>query len=221
MSMVHNTKVAPRPRGRPQVRPDEETRQLVIEAAREEFHANGYAGASMVRVAERAGVSTKTMYRLIPTKAELFRNVITAKISKFILEMDQEALDALPIEEALERILISYGRLTLNEDTSFTLRLVLAECDRFPELASDFAALALQRTTERMEAWLKRQRDRGNIEVDDTLCAVGMLRGMMIMEPQRAIMLGLRALPDDVEIVERARFCARLFLQGCRPQRCS
>jgi AcrR family transcriptional regulator len=214
--MVHNTKVAARQRGRPQVRPDEETRQLIIAAAREEFHANGYAGASMVRVAERAGVSTKTMYRLIPTKAELFRSVVSDKISGFILEMDEEALDALPVDEALEHILVSYGRLTLNEDTTFTLRLVYAEGDRFPELAADFVALALRRTTETMQAWLERQRDRGFIVVDDAPAAVGMLRGMMIMEPQRALMLGLRAPPDDVEIVERARLCTRLFLEGCR-----
>src|ERR1044071_3039850 len=106
--MVHNTKVEKRPRGRPQLRPDEETRQLVIAAAREEFHASGYAGASMVRVAERAGVSTKTMYRLIPTKAELFRSVISARISRFILELDEEHLDGLPIGEALEHMLIAY-----------------------------------------------------------------------------------------------------------------
>ena len=71
MIVVHNTKVARRPRGRPQVRPDEETLQLIIAAAREEFHASGFAGASMVQVAS-GGVSTKTMYRLILTKADLF-----------------------------------------------------------------------------------------------------------------------------------------------------
>ena len=48
----------------------------MIAAAHQEFLAKGYAGASMVAVAERAGVSTKTMYRLIPTKADLFRSVV-------------------------------------------------------------------------------------------------------------------------------------------------
>ena len=219
MTVVHNTKVLKRPRGRPQTRPDEETRKLILKAARKEFHASGYAGASMGRVAERAGVSTKTLYRLIPTKAELFRNVISDKISGFMLEMDDHSLDALPIEEAPEHILTAYGKLTLNEDTTFTLRLVYAECDRFPELAADFVEIALRRTTDMMEAWLKRQRDRGRIEVEDTLTAVGMLRGMMMMEPQRAIMLGLSGPPDDAKIAARARFCARLFLDGCKSRR--
>jgi len=217
--MVHNTKVAKRPRGRPQVRPDEETRQLIIAAARDEFHARGYAGASMGRVANRAGVSTKTMYRLIPTKAELFQSVISNRISRFFLEIDEEHLDALPTEEALEHILISYGTLTLDEETPATLRLVYSECERFPEIASAFFELAIRRTTQTMERWVKRQCDRGRIEIDEPSVAVGMLRGMMIMEPQRALMFGQRTPPSRSEIARRARYCASLFLDGCRPRR--
>ena len=216
MTVVHNTKVAKRPRGRPQVRSDEETRQLIIVAAREEFHANGYAGASIVRVAQRAGVSTKTMYRLIPTKADLFRSIISERISRFVLEIDEAHLDTLPIEEALAQLLASYGTLTLDEETPLTLRLVYAECERFPEIASAFFDLAIRRTTQTMEGWFKRQTDLGRIEAHDPSMAVGMLRGMMIMEPQRALMFGQRTPPDPSEIAGRARYCARLFLDGCR-----
>ncbi len=68
--MVQIAEQTRRPRGRPPTRSDEETRQLVIEAAAEEFEANGYAGACMGDIAERAGVSTKTVYRLFPNKAD-------------------------------------------------------------------------------------------------------------------------------------------------------
>jgi hypothetical protein len=42
-----------------------------------------------------------------------------------------------------------------------------------------------------------------------------MLRGMMILDPQRATMLGQRKPPDAEEIAARAEACARLFLTGC------
>jgi AcrR family transcriptional regulator len=215
--MVLNTKVARRRRGRPQVRPDEETLDLIIAAAREEFHANGYAGASMARVAERAGVSTRTMYRLIPTKADLFRSMISDRISRFMLELDEGHLDALPIEDALEHILIAYANLSLDGETVSTLRLVFAECDRLPEIATAFSELAASRTMLPMENWLKRQGDLGRIDVDDPSAAIGMLRGMMVMEPQRALMLGQRMPPGRTEIAGRARLCVQLFLDGCRP----
>ena len=214
--MVHNTKVAMRPRGRPQLRPDEETLELIVTAAREEFHANGYAGASMAQVAERAGVSTKTMYRLVPTKTELFRNVVSSRISRFMFELDQAHLETLPLEEALEHMLVSYGNLTLADDMVATLRLVFAECGRFPEIGSAFYEMGLRRTTQTMESWLRRQCELGTIAIADPSMAVGMLRGMMIMEPQRAMMLGQRKPPGRAEIARRAQACARLFLDGCR-----
>ena len=214
--MVQNAEEPRRSRGRPQVRPDCDTRHLVIEAARQEFLANGYEAASMAAVAQRAGVSTRTLYRLIPTKAELFGNVISERIGQFLLEIDAEALDAFPLEEALERMLTAYGLLTLEAGTIVLQRLVLAEAHRFPELAADFYEVAIRGTTAAMTTWLERQCARGGIAVDNPRQAVGMLRGMMIMEPQRSAMLGREKAPDQAAIVARAKACARLFLEGCR-----
>ncbi|MDB5378551.1 MAG: TetR family transcriptional regulator [Rubritepida sp.] len=214
--MSKDAELPRRARGRPQLRPDDETRRLVIEAARHEFHASGYARASMAAVAQRAGVSTKTMYRLIPTKAELFRSVVSERISRFILALDAAAYATLPIEEALERVVLAFGTLTLDEETIALYRLVLGESDRFPEIAATFYDSAVHRTTEAMEGWLRVQCGRDLIALDDVPMATGMLRGMMIMEPQRAVMMGLQAAPDSAEIAARAGACARLFLDGCR-----
>src|SRR5260370_249035 len=102
-------------RGRPPVRSVEETRGLLVEAAAEEVEANGYAATSMAAVAQRAAVSTKTIYRLIPNKADLLTRVVSERIGQFMLEIDADALDVLPIAEALERMLIAYGALTLSQ----------------------------------------------------------------------------------------------------------
>src|SRR6516225_514459 len=106
--MVQIAEQTRRPRGRPPVRSDEETRHCVIEAAGQEFETNGYAGTCMNAIAERAGISTKTVYRLFPNKAELLAQVVTDRIGQFMLEID-DALNALPTAEALERMLVAYG----------------------------------------------------------------------------------------------------------------
>jgi AcrR family transcriptional regulator len=216
MSVVQNAEVVRRPRGRPPIRSDDETRRLVLEAARQEFHANGYSATCMNDVAQRAGVSTKTMYRLIPTKADLLRGVVADRIGLFMPAFDADALDALPLDEALERMLLAYGELTLSQETVDMTRLVLTEGDRFPEVAAAFYEAAVLRTSEAMAGWLRRQCERGLIKLADAHAAAGMLRGMMIMEPQRAIMLGRLAVSDADEIAARAKQCARLFLDGCR-----
>jgi AefR-like transcriptional repressor, C-terminal domain len=94
-------------------------------------------------------------------------------------------------------------------------RLVIRECDQFPEVAATFYEVAIRRTNEAIANWLRRQCEGGLIELEDPQIAAGMLRGMMAMEPQRAVMLGQRSVPDQNEVESRAKLCARLFLLGC------
>jgi AcrR family transcriptional regulator len=204
-----------RPRGRPPTRTDEETRHLIAEAARHEFMAHGYAGACMDDVANRAGVSKKTLYRLIPAKADLFKTSVNDRIAQFLLAIDEETASSHDIATALERMLSEYGNLTLSRETIAIQKLVIAEADRFPELAASFYVDAILATRAVLEAFLVRQCARGVIDLEDPGAAAGMLRGMMAMEPQRATMIGRAAVPDAAEIEERARTCVRLFLRGC------
>src|SRR5271165_669319 len=207
-----------RGRGRPQVRSDEDTRALIIEAAREEFQANGYAATSIANVAQRACVSTKTLYRLIPTKAELFRSVVSDRIGRFVLALERQldGLDSLNAAEALERMLTAFATLTLDPGPIALTRLVIGECGAFPEIGAAFYESAIKRTSNVMERALRRLCQRGLIAVDDPREATDMLRGMMIMEPQRAAMLGQKDPPGPEEIAARAKRCARFFLEGCR-----
>ena len=208
--------VAPRrPRGRPQARPDDETLRVIAGAAHEEFLTRSFSEVSMASVAQRAGVSTKTMYRLVPTKADLFRNVVLDRMTQFVDELDVGGLDALVPVEALTRILTVTGGLTLSSDGITMFRLAVMERDRFPDLAAFFFESAIGPANRILEDWLRRQRDLGVIEIDDPARVSGMLRGMIAMDPQRAVLLGQRSLPDAAEVTARARTCAELFLNGC------
>jgi AcrR family transcriptional regulator len=214
--MVQIQESVKRPRGRPQIRSDDDTRRLIIEAAAKEFQSQGYAATCINDVAQHAGVSTKTLYRLFPAKAVLFKAVVAERIGTFMLSIDEHALAALCLEPALERILTELARLTLSEETIAINRLVIGECDRFPEIATAFYETAILQVSGVIASWLERQCERGLIKLDDPQAAAGMLRGMMIMDPQRAAMLGQRGAPGTAEIAARAKSCARLFLGGCR-----
>jgi AcrR family transcriptional regulator len=103
-------------RGRPQVRPDCDTRQVIYEAARHEFSDNGYAATSIESVARRAGVSTKTLYRLIPNKAALFEGMVSDRIDRFLSELDLQAIDNSEFEEALFAALMACADLALDKE---------------------------------------------------------------------------------------------------------
>ena len=213
--MVQNQQIERRPRGRPQLRCDDDTRGLIIKAANTQFHENGYAAASIATIAQEAGVSTKTLYRLFPTKADLFASMISERIVGFLLALDPPMLANADLRDGLERMLMAYGMLSLSEDTVTIMRLVIGESDRFPEIATSFYEQAILRTNALMEDWLRRQVDRGLIALEDPHLACGMLRGMMAMEPQRAAILRQEPPPTIEAIQARAKMCADLFLKGC------
>lgn len=213
--MVVNPQVTKRPRGRPQVRGDDETKAIVLSSARSRFLEAGYASACINDIAQNAGVSTKTVYRLFESKGEIFNAVIADRIARFSVEVDQGLLKHTDLRHGLEQILIAYGRLTLDPETIGINRLVMAEADRFPEIATSFYQRAIMTTNAVFELWLRNQRDQGAIRIANISLASGFLRGMMTMEPQRAAILGQRQPPDDEEIKARATECAKIFLQGC------
>ena len=60
----------------------ENTRSLLLRAAREEFAAHGIAGARVDRIAERAGVNKQRIYAYFGDKEQLFRHVVGAALDE-------------------------------------------------------------------------------------------------------------------------------------------
>lgn len=204
-----------RGRGRPQLRSDEETRALIYDAARREFSARGFAAASIADVACRAGVSTKTLYRLVPTKLALFEGTVTDRMDRFISAVNLGACDGRDIATALERALLACAELILDVEVIALQRIILADSDKFPDIAEMFYEKAMQRTLGALAAWLGVQQRRGRITVDDTQAAAGMLLGMLVFQPQRDVMYGHRPPLSRAQVEARAKACAALFLSGC------
>src|SRR5882672_1918035 len=208
-----------RDRGRPQLRPDDETRQIIYEAARHEFAAGGYAATSTETVARRAGVSTRTLYRLVPNKAALFEGMVSDRLDRFLSDFSLQVAEDADIETGLNAALLACAELALAPDVVALQRIILQETGQFADLALTFYTNGIARTADALAAWLKLQKKRGQIEFDDAGEAAGMLIGMLISAPQRAALFGGLPLPSRRQIEKRVRACAALFLRGCGVKR--
>ncbi len=204
-------------RGRPQLRPDQETRQIIYEASRHEFAGNGYAATSMETVARRAGVSTKTLYRLIPNKATLFEGMVSDRLDRFLSDFHLQAADQADIGEALYAALMACADLMLDQEVVGLQRMILQETGKFSDLAGMFYNNGIKRTAAALADWLRVQEKRGLIVLDDADEAAGMLLGMLSSAPQRAAIFGGVPMPTRRQIEARARTCVKLFLRGCQP----
>jgi AcrR family transcriptional regulator len=203
-------------RGRPQVRPDCDTRQVIYEAARHEFSDNGYAATSIESVARRAGVSTKTLYRLIPNKAALFEGMVSDRIDRFLSELDLQAIDNSEFEEALFAALMACADLAFDNEVVALQSMVLQEAGKFSDLAGAFYRNGIQRAVSALADWLTTRQNRGLIKLDDAEEAAGMLLGMVADAPRRAAMFGGLPLPSRPQIEARVRKCVGIFLGGYR-----
>ena len=215
MAQIGNTQER-RCRGRPQIRPDDETRQIIYEAAGHEFAASGYAATSMEAVARRAGVSTKTLYRLVPNKASLFEGMVSDRLDRFVSSVNLQAVDHAEIEQALYAALMVCAELALDQEVIALQRMMLQEAGKFSDVAAMFYINAIQRTAAALADWLRVQQKRGLIALDDFDEAAGMLLGMVASAPRRAALFGGVPLPSRAQIEARVRSCAALFLRGCQ-----
>jgi AcrR family transcriptional regulator len=202
-------------RGRPQLRPDEETRQIIYEAARHQFAETGYAATSMETVARRAGVSTKTLYRLVPNKAALFEGMVSDRLDRFLSAVNLQAIDHAEIDEALYEALLACADLALDKEVIAIQRMVLQESGK-ADLARTFYRNGMARSVEALADWLRTQEKRGLIALDNADEAAGFLLGMVTFAPQRAAVFGGLPLPSKRQIEKRVRSCVALFLKGCQ-----
>jgi AcrR family transcriptional regulator len=203
-------------RGRPQLRPDDETRQIIYAAARHEFAANGYAATSTETVARRAGISTKTLYRLIPNKAALFEAMVSDRLDRLLLDVNLRAADDVDFETALNAALLACANLSLDQEVVALQRTVLQEANQFSDLAATFYRNGIARLIAALADWLRGQITRGKVKLDNPEETAGMLIGMVASAPQRAAIYGGVPLPSPSEIERRVKTCASLFLRGYR-----
>jgi AcrR family transcriptional regulator len=202
-------------RGRPQLRPDDETREIIYDAARHEFSGRGYAATSMETVARRAGVSTKTLYRLLPNKAALFEGMVSDRLDRFLSQVNLAAIDHAEIDEALYAALLACADLALDKEVIALQRMVLQEAGK-AELARTFYQNGMARNVAALADWLRTQHKRGLIALDNVDEAAGFLLGMVAFAPQRAAVFGGLPLPSRRQIEARVRRCVTLFLRGCQ-----
>jgi AcrR family transcriptional regulator len=205
-----------RPRGRPQLRSDEETKGIVLDVARQAFAGDGYAATSTEELARRAGISTKTLYRLFPGKAALFEAMCADRLERLLSAVDLQASDEVDIEKSLRSALLACADLALDPEVVALQRMVLQESAAFPELAANFYKNGISRTVTALAGWLRAQVRKKRIALDDVEEAAGMLIGMVASAPQRAAIYGGVALPSRKDIERRVKICAALFLNGCR-----
>jgi AcrR family transcriptional regulator len=92
------------------------TRERLLRAARELIEEGGYGAATVVAIAQRAGVAAGTLYRHFGSKEELFVEVFRVVCDREVRAMEAAAArmpDAAPLVDRLETVLATFAERAL------------------------------------------------------------------------------------------------------------
>ncbi len=151
----------------------------MLDGAAAVFARDGYEGASMSRIAAEAGVSKGTLYNYFAGKAELFSAYVHRDCSRTIsLMLDDLARDETP-ESTLRRLGRRIIEVSLSAEGLAMYRMVIAEAEKFPELAATFYAAGPARAIRHLSDWIGDMCAQGRLRVDDADFAAEQIFGLM------------------------------------------
>jgi AcrR family transcriptional regulator len=174
---------APAP-GKPRLDRDAR-REAILDVAQDVFLEEGFAAASMSTIAARLGGSKGTLYNYFKNKDELFEAFVQRRCfwhqAALFGDLDPEAGP----EETLLRLAEAYVLVTLSEASLRSLRMILAEVERAPEIGRSYyeagPLYGAHRLSEMIAAWAAR----GDLVVDDPMEAaefcLGLCKGRFYM----------------------------------------
>ncbi|UJW76987.1 TetR/AcrR family transcriptional regulator [Rhizobium sp. SL42] len=203
---------AKRKRGRPKTHSDTDRRSDIIDTARKTFVELGFSGTTTDIVAARCRISKQTLYRLFPSKSDLFLAVIAAH-RQMMLDLPRPPDEDDPVDTVLEKIFMIDIDEEAENERQAVIHIVMREGAQFPEIAEILRRDGIDRSRQILADWLSHEAKRGKLVIEDPLGGARMLMDMLFgaMGPRRE---DFNTRADRRRHLER---CIALFVRGTRP----
>lgn len=153
-------------------------RKAILEAAADQFRAQGFEATSMDKIAALAGVSKRTVYNHFPSKDELFAETLVQLFHGSSAVLDIPYRGDLPLRTQLTA-LVQAKVATLAEQNFLDLsRVAIAEAVHAPERARAIVARLGERE-EGVTVWIRAAHADGKLKDCDPAFAATMLHGQI------------------------------------------
>lgn len=192
-------------------------RKAFVDAAREGFFTNGYAGTTMSSIASKVGGSKTTLWSYFPSKEDLFEAVVDDIVEQY---GDALAVD-LPLDEPVPEVLRRFGNLLMTKLTATPIlslfRLVVGEAERFPHLAKTFYDRGPRRGKARAAEWAAEKMARGELRMGNPLRAVQHFTGLCQSGLYQFAVLGLSEGRDLSRLAAEIDDAVDIFYRAWKP----
>jgi AcrR family transcriptional regulator len=178
------------------------------------FARDGYEGASMSRIAAEAGVSKGTLYNYFTSKADLFVAYVQRDCARWIALLFEDLDPAMAPRDTLLRIGRRMIAMLVSEPALVMFRMVVAEAEKFPELAQAFYEAGPARATGHVADYLRRTTQAGRLRVADPEFAAEQF--FALMQTQLCMKRRLRLIdaPSEAQIDHIVGCAVNLFIKA-------
>jgi TetR/AcrR family transcriptional regulator, mexJK operon transcriptional repressor len=184
----------------------------ILDVATELFLEQGYGATSIEAVAQRARIAKRTFYHRFPDKAALFDAVVRRIVARIRPPLGTPLYEGDNVEAILRRLARLMLQAALTPMALALSRLMMAEAQRFPELATIAAREGTRaEAVGHIAALLERETGAG----PRARFAAEQFLNLVITAPQRRA-LGLGTPMSEAELEAWADQCVELLLNGCR-----
>ena len=189
----------------------ERKRQAVLEAARAAFRENGVDGTSMDALAERAGVSKRTVYHHFPSKEALVGELASEMAERARQRLHVKYDPGRPLE--IQLLTLVGAEIELNGDPDYLglLRVIVGHHFFRPDSLRD-DAWQLASHDPGLVRWIEAASADARLDVPDAVFAAGQLRGLVAGTCLWPQLMGLDEIPSRDEQRRRAEEAVTLFL---------
>ncbi|HHX34531.1 MAG TPA: helix-turn-helix transcriptional regulator [Gammaproteobacteria bacterium] len=202
----------PRRGGRPSLQQAADIQVSILDAAEALFLKTGFSSTGIEAIAKRAGTSKATVYARFSSKEALFIAVSNRVLSTHFSPM---VLSSGSLQERLNDLALQMLDALLDPKILRMYRIIMAESERFPELArlsdnkSAFAGQDL------LETLLADEQAAGNLGNYELALLSQLFIASVVLEPLRLESLGLRSF-DMAARRQWVDLVVNIFLNGCQ-----
>ena len=186
------------------------TRERVRDAAIQVFIEDGY-GASMDRIAARAGVAKQTLYNQFGNKENLFAEVIRQSVDDITVSLGDLKLD---LRRSLLRFATAFRAKALSPHGLGLHRALIAEAPRFPKLARVIHEKGAANARDTLAKFLQQAMDSGQLRKTDSQFVAELLLSMLAGFERVRLLYGVKADPTSLNEKQKCVAIVDCFLNG-------
>jgi len=187
-------------------------RDEMLCAAFEVFHEKGFAGATMLAIAQRAKASKETLYSWFGNKSGLFEALILWRMERLgeSLQMAQEVSSPL---EGLRVFSRHFVTMLLLPSTIAVQRIAIGEVGANPHLGKILAEAGKQASQQTAVVWLEQLKQTGIISYDDADQVAETYLSVLLGQWNYTMLLGQMPPPSDDEIEARVELAISMLMK--------